>query len=247
MVGGAQLLRPGRLRPGLRDATRTSKGTPTSSSATAQNGALLPTGVNNVIATYRFGSGAKAPAPGSLTVVLQPQPGLRSFRNPVAVGGGADPDPPTQVRQLAPRSVLTLNRAVSVDDYQAIAAADPGVARATAVVAFDPLAQRPRVTVWVGDDPDAVAAAQAALAATADPNRLPQVMLAQAVAMTLSLTFVYDPRYLPSNVQQAVQTALIDPDAGLLGKNVVGIGQVFYDSQIYGACLAVPGSWPSTR
>ena len=27
----------------------------------------------------------------------------------------------------------------------------------------------------------------------------------------------------------------------MLGVNVVGIGQVFYDSQIYAACLAVPG------
>ncbi len=95
-----------------------------------QNGARLPTGVNNVVASYRYGSGAATPTAGSLTVVLQPQPGLRSILNPVPVGGGADPDPPAQVRQLAPRSVLTFGRAISVDDFQAIAAQAAGVTRA---------------------------------------------------------------------------------------------------------------------
>ena len=128
-----------------------------------------------------------------------------------------------------------------MDDYEAIAAAAPNVARAKAVVAFDPLAQRPRVTVWVGDDSGAVTAALAALAATSDPNRLPQVKQAQPVNMTLSLTFVHDPKHELPTVQQALQSALIDPDTGILGANVVSIGQVFYDSQLYQACLAVPG------
>jgi predicted phage baseplate assembly protein len=206
-----------------------------------QNGARLPTGVNNVVASYRYGSGAAAPAAGSLTVVLKPQPGLRSILNPVAVGGGGDPDPADDVRQRAPLSVTTFGRAISLDDFQIIAAQTPGVTRAKAAIAFDPLAQRPRVTVWVGDDGNAVTAAQQAFAASADPNRQPRVVLAQAVQMTLSLTVVYDPTYDGPTVQSAVQTALIDPDAGLLGVNVVGIGEVFYDSQIYAACLAVPG------
>ena len=65
-----------------------------------------------------------------------------------------------------------------------------GVTRARAAVAFDPMSQRPRVTVWVGDDGGAVTAAQQAFAASADPNRQPRVVLAQAVEMTLSLTIV---------------------------------------------------------
>jgi hypothetical protein len=206
-----------------------------------QNGSLLPTGVNNVVASYRYGSGAAAPAAGSLTVVLQQQPGLRSILNPVAVGGGSDPDPPGNVRQLAPQSVTTFGRAISVDDFQTIASQTPGVTRVKVAIAFNPLSQRPRVTVWVGDDANAVAAVQQAFAGSADPNRQPLVVLAQAVQMTLSLTIVYNPQYIATTVQAAVQTALVDPDVGLLGLNVVGIGQVFYDSQVYAACLAVPG------
>ncbi len=206
------------------------------------NGARLPTGVNNVWASYRYGSGAEAPAAGTLTVVLQPQPGLKAIRNPVPVSGGADPDPPGKIRQLAPRSVLTFNRAVSVDDFEVIAAQTPAVVRAKAAVAFDPLAQRPRVTVWVGDDQNAVTAASAAFVATADPNRLPRVVLAIRVVLSLSLTIVYDPRRFSGQiVSDAVRAALVDPDNGLFGVNAVGIGQVFYDSQIYTTCLAVPG------
>jgi predicted phage baseplate assembly protein len=206
-----------------------------------QSGALLPTGINNVVASYRYGSGAAVPAAGSLTVVLKPVPGLRAVHNPVAVGGGADPDPPDKVRRLAPQSVLTFNRAVSLDDFQTIAAQTPGVVRARAAVSFDPLAQRPRITVWVGDDPSTVSAVQSAFAATADPNRQPRVALAQAVVMTLSLTVVTERTYQKDAVLNAVHAALLDPDVGLFGVNVVQIGEVFYDSQVYAACLAVHG------
>ncbi len=206
-----------------------------------QNGSRLPTGVNNVVASYRNGSGAGVPAPGSLTVVLQPQPGLRSILNPVPVGGGADPDPPAKVRLLAPRSVLTLGRAISIDDFEAVALDAPGVTRAMAALQFNPQVQRPTVTVWVGDDAAAVTSARAAFAATADPNRQPQVVLAQPVPITLSLTIVYDRSHVMQTVHDAVRAALVDPDNGLFGRNVVIIGQVFYDSQIYAACLKVPG------
>lgn len=206
-----------------------------------EDGARLPTGVNNIEASYRYGSGAAVPVAGSLTVVLQPRPGLRSILNPVPVGGGADPDPPAKVRQLAPRSVLTLGRAISIDDFQAIALQAPGVTRAMAALAFSPLTQRPEVRVWVGDDPGAVAAAVAAFAASADPNRQPAVVQAAPVKIRLCLTVTYDPRRLPQVVHNAVAAALIDPDRGLFGLNAVAIGQVFHDSEIYAACLRVPG------
>lgn len=205
------------------------------------NGARLPSGAGNVVATYRQGAGAETPNAGTLTVVLQPRPGLKSIRNPIAVSGGADADPPDKIRRLAPRSVLTFGRAVSLDDYETIAAGTPGVARAKAGYTFDALTQRSGVAVWVGDDSGAVKAAIAAIASAADPNRLPLVRLATQVEVVLRLSFALDPRYDESIVSQALRTALADPDRGLLGVNVVGIGQAFFDSQIYAACLAVPG------
>jgi hypothetical protein len=205
------------------------------------NGARLPTGVNNVVATYRTGSGADAPSPGTLTNILQPQPGLASLANPLAPTGGADPEAPSKIRTLAPRSVLTFNRAISLDDYKVIAASTPGVVQAEAAYRFDPIAQRPGVTIWVSGDTGAVAAVKASIAAEADPNRLPSVLAATGVDTVITLTYLRDSRYLDDTVRSALHTALLDPDTGLFGVNVVGIGQVFYDSQIYAACLAVPG------
>jgi hypothetical protein len=201
----------------------------------------LPTGVNNIVASYRYGAGAEVPAPGTLTVVLQPQPGLKSIRNPLAPGGGADADPPDKVRRLAPRSVLTFNRAVSLEDYEVIAGSAPGVRRAKAAFSFDAAAQRPSVNVWVGDESGAVVAARAAISAAADPNRPVMIALASQLEAVLSLTYLRDPRYDDAKVKTALHDALLDPDQGLFGVNVVDIGEAFYDSQIYAACLAVPG------
>jgi Baseplate J-like protein len=206
------------------------------------NGARLSSGTNNVVATYRYGSGADSPDAGSLTVILQPQPGLKSIVNPVPVGGGADPDPPDQIRKYAPQSVLNFGRAVSGDDYETIAAQAPGVARAKSYWGWDPLQQRTVVTVYVGDDQNAVAAAQLALSNADDPNRPVVVNLATVVPVSLSFTLLVDPNYVATDVQAAVTSALIDPNNGLLGANVIGIGQVIFESQIYEACLSVPGA-----
>ncbi|MBZ5510976.1 MAG: hypothetical protein LAN70_07370 [Acidobacteriia bacterium] len=206
------------------------------------NGQRLPSGVNNVVATYRHGSGADAPAAGSLSVILQPQPGLKALRNPVAAGGGADPDASTQIKQYAPLSVLTFGRAVSGADYEAIAARAPGVGRARAYWSWDSSQQRTAITVYVGDDANAVSAAQTALAGAEDPNRPAVVKQAVPIPCALGLTLRIDVRYVPSNVVAACQTALVDPDSGLFGAHAVRIGQFVYRSQIEQACLAVPGA-----
>jgi hypothetical protein len=206
------------------------------------NGARLSSGANNVVATYRYGSGQDSPDAGSLTVILQPQPGLKAIVNPVPVGGGADPDPPAKIRKYAPQSVLNFGRAVSGNDYETIAAQAPGVARAKSYWNWDPLQQRTMVTVYVGDDHNAVQAAQVALNGADDPNRPVVVNLATSVPVSVSFSLLVDPRYVPAEVKTAVISALIDPDQGLLGANVIGIGQVIFESQIYEACLRIPGA-----
>ena len=72
------------------------------------------------------------------------------------------PTRPSQLRTLAPQSVLTFNRAVSLDDYAAIALTASGVTQAAAGYAFDPVSQRPAVTLWIAGDSNAPAAAAAA-------------------------------------------------------------------------------------
>ena len=204
-------------------------------------GARLPTGVDNVVASYRYGSGAAVPPIGALTQILEPQKGLRSIRNPIQPGGGADPDRPEQIRTYAPRSVMTFGRAISGDDYEAIAAQTPGVRRAKVRWGWDAASQRSRVKVFVGDDEAAVVAARDALRAYSDPNRPVMVALATPVYIDVSLTVEVDRDYLPSVVGAAVTEALLDPASQPFGIDVVRIGDVVYNSEIYDACLAVPG------
>lgn len=205
------------------------------------NGARLPTGSNNVVATYRYGSGREAPEAGTLTIVAKPYPNLKAIRNPVAVGGGADPDPPEQIRRYAPRSVLTFDRAVSGDDYETIAAQAPGVARARAYWTWDAEEQRSLVVIYVGDDASAVTAANTALRNADDPNRPVLVKQAIAIPIRLQLSVQIDPTYAPPPVLLGVRSALLDTDRGLFGSNTVRIGQSVYQSQIFAACLQVPG------
>ncbi|HEV8322824.1 MAG TPA: baseplate J/gp47 family protein [Myxococcota bacterium] len=206
-----------------------------------EHGARLPGGTDNVIATYRFGSGAAIPPAGTLTSALDPLPGLQSIVNPIPVGGGADPDPPDQLRRYAPRSVLTFGRAVSGDDYETVAAQTPAVKRARAYWGWDADSQRAVVKVFVGDDDPAVQAATDALRAFADPNRPVVVALAAPVYAELGFTIEVHPDHQPETVRAAVAAALLDPRSQTFGSEVVRIGQTVYDSQIYDACLRIPG------
>ncbi len=205
------------------------------------HGARLPSGINNVKARYRYGSGAAAPDAGSLTVMVTPHPRLKSIRNPVPVGGGADPESPQQIRRYAPQSVLALGRAVSARDYEAIAAQTPGVERVRAYWTWDAQEQQTLVKLYVGDDASAVDAAKVALSRAADPNRPVKIELATAISLRVVLTLRIASAYDPAVVADTVRNTLLDPHTGLLGTHTLQIGQPIYQSQIHAVCLSVPG------
>ncbi|TQF68271.1 hypothetical protein FK531_14280 [Rhodococcus spelaei] len=203
-------------------------------------GARLPSGAV-VRASYRVGSGAAVPPPGALSQVLTPVPNLLSVRNPVPPTGGADPDPADQLRRLAPRSALTLGRAISGDDYAAVAAAAPGVSRAAAVWGWDADEQRPVVQVYVGDDDGAVTSATTALREQSDANRPLTVLPAVGRPTRLSIALRLDPTYVPAPVFAGVRAALLDPPGGLFAPGVLALGETLYRSRIEEVVCAVPG------
>lgn len=206
------------------------------------NGARLPTGRNNVVATYRFGAGAASPPAGKLTVIAQSFPGLKSVLNPIAVSGGADADPADQIQRYAPRSVLTFGRAVSVFDYEALAAQAPDVTRARAAWSWDDTRQRTAVTVYVGDDAGAVASAKEVLAAAGDPNRPVSVVAATAIPLLIFIALVVTPGFDKAAITAGVKAALTDPKDGLFAPSRLRIGEPVFDSQIEAACLSVDGA-----
>jgi hypothetical protein len=205
------------------------------------NGARLPAGSGNVLATYRIGSGAAAPPAGTLTVIANPIPGLRALRNPVAAGGGSDPDPPDMIRTYAPRSVLTFNRAVSALDFEAIAASVANGSRVRATWAWDSSRHRAAVTIHVAGDATTIDEVRAALAEAGDPNRPVNVVPAQPLNIVLVMVALVSPSVTAAHVKARLTAALTDPSHGLFGAARLGIGEPVFDSQIAAACQAVSG------
>ena len=97
------------------------------------NGARPPTGQENVKATYRKGTGlAGQVAAGQLSLILTPVLGIRSVTNPEPAAGAEDAEQADQARRNAPLKVLTLDRVVSLRDYEDHARGFASVARALA-------------------------------------------------------------------------------------------------------------------
>lgn len=97
------------------------------------NGRRLPTGVNNVRATYRRGVGATGNlAAKSLLKPARPHRLLDAVAQPIAASGGADMEDASAIRTSAPATLLTLGRAVSLSDFALLVRSHSSVAQAAA-------------------------------------------------------------------------------------------------------------------
>ena len=98
-----------------------------------QTGARLPSGQNNVQAAYRKGIGLDGLVKAEQLSLLLTRPlGVKSVINPGPAAGAADPESFDDARRNAPLTVLTLDRIVSLQDYEDFARAFSGVAKALA-------------------------------------------------------------------------------------------------------------------
>ena len=97
------------------------------------HGARVPTGLENVAARYRSGIGLPGLVPArKLTLLAARPPGVREVANPLPSAGAEDPEDRDAARRNAPLTVLTLDRVVSLSDYEDFARAFAGIAKAGA-------------------------------------------------------------------------------------------------------------------
>jgi baseplate J-like protein len=98
------------------------------------NGTRPPTGTDNVRATYRkgIGRGGNLDA-GKLSLLLTRPAGVRSVINPLPATGGADPENVDSIRRNAPLTIMTMDRIVSLQDYEDFARAFAGIEKALAM------------------------------------------------------------------------------------------------------------------
>ncbi len=103
-----------------------------------ESGSRLPTGQDNVVATYRTGTGLEGEVDaGQLSLLLDRPLGVRAASNPIAPDGAAARQEADSARVNAPRTVLTLGRIVSLQDYEDFARNSAGIEKAAAVWTWD--------------------------------------------------------------------------------------------------------------
>ncbi len=111
-------------------------------------GARLPTGQANVTAAYRTGTGPEGEVDAGTLTLLQSRPlGLKEVVNPLAGSGAAAPEELEDARANAPLTALTLDRIVSVQDFEDFARAFAGIGKARAVALWSGERQVVHVTV----------------------------------------------------------------------------------------------------
>ena len=178
-------------------------------------GARLPSGQNNVRASYRQGVGRDGNVrAGALTQLMTRPLGLKGVSNPSAAEGGTDPEPADQARRTMPLGTRTLGRAVSLLDYEDFALAFSGIAKAQAQVLQ--LAAAPTIAITIaGQDGAPVSegspvrnALRLALRDSGDPFVNVTLLSYQHSTFRLGLKVKRDPAYDIKQVLAAVEAAL---------------------------------------
>ncbi len=112
------------------------------------NGARLPSGQNNVVATYRKGIGSPGLLKAKQLSQLATKPlQVKSAINPVITSGAEEPETLQLARRNASLTILTLDRIVSLKDYEDFATAFAGIAKAHATWARRQKQQQVFITV----------------------------------------------------------------------------------------------------
>jgi hypothetical protein len=207
-------------------------------------GQRLPTGVENVEATYRTGIGSAANLGAQRLTQLVTKPlGVKEVTNPLPSTGGADADPADAARHNAPLSVTALDRLVSIQDYEDFARLFAGVGKASAVALSDGRRRLVHVTVaGAGDIPiaptsDLFANLVHSLRAFGDPA-LPVVVAVRALLLVVIAAKVrVKPDYSWALVEPVVRSALGDA----LGFDRRELGQDVTEGEVIATIQAVPG------
>lgn len=95
-------------------------------------GARLPTGRDNVVATYRTGMLYRTVAAGGLSLLATRPLGLDAVANPMPSTPGAPAESREEIRSRAPRKLYTLGRIVSLRDFEDFALDYSGIDKAGA-------------------------------------------------------------------------------------------------------------------
>lgn len=118
-----------------------------------EQGARLPSGVENITAVYRVGIGQAGNVRAEQISMLVTKPlGVKTVINPLEASGGADREELAQAKRNAPIHLRALDRTVSVSDYADFARAFTGIGKADAIRISDGRRELVHLTIAGTDD-----------------------------------------------------------------------------------------------
>jgi photosystem II stability/assembly factor-like uncharacterized protein len=179
-------------------------------------GARLPSGIDNVVATYRSGIGLGGNvAPSKLSLLKTRSLGIQSVNNPLPATGAANPETRDQIRDRAPLTIRTLDRIVSVRDFEDFTRTYPGIGKAQATSLWTAQTKLIYLTI-AGSEGTAISSDSAlyqslvqAIEQRRDPYQSPPMIASyERVEFNLEATVLIDSRYQADQVKATIETKL---------------------------------------
>jgi predicted phage baseplate assembly protein len=204
------------------------------------HGARLPTGVENIKASYRNGIGAPGNVDAQQISLLGTRPlGVKAVINPLRASGGADAETRDQARRNVPLAVLALDRLVSVPDYADFARTFGGVGKAVAIK----LGNLVQVTIAGADDAPIDPTADLyrnllqALQSYGDPSLPLRLAGRELLSLTVSAKIGLLPDYAWEPLEPVLRKAVLDT----FGFERRALAQDVYLSELVACMQAVRG------
>lgn len=194
-------------------------------------GARLPSGIDNVIATYRSGIGLRGNVVANKLSLLKTRSfGIQSVNNPLDATGGGNPETRDEIRDRAPLTIRTLDRIVSVRDFEDFTRTYPGIGKAQAISLWSAQTRVIHLTIAgsegapISTDSMLYQSLVQAIEQRRDPYQSPPIIASyERIEFDLEAMVLIDSRYLADQVKAIVESKLQDTFAFVdrsFGQNV---------------------------
>lgn len=209
-----------------------------------EQGARLPTGIENVKAIYRSGIGTAGNVKAEQISLPVTKPlGVKEVINPLRASGGADRETRDQARRNVPTALFALDRLVSTKDYADFTRTFAGIGKASAKRLSDGRRQVVHLTITGADDApidvnsDLYHSLRRAFAKYGDAFQPVQIATRELLALVVAARVKIHADYLWENVAPKIQTRLF----GQFGFERRELGQSVFLGEIIHAIQAVEG------
>ncbi|MEL7332388.1 MAG: putative baseplate assembly protein, partial [Cyanobacteria bacterium J06560_2] len=178
-------------------------------------GARLPSGQENITATYRSGLGLDGNLnPGQLNILKTRPQSITDVINPLAATGAANPERLADARTKAPPTVRTLDRIVSLQDFEDFAQGFSGIGKAQASAIWNGATQLVHITIAGIEGAPILPISQLyqrlqqAIDLARDPIQQVRINSYDRQLFNVEARVLLDPRYLAEQVLAAIEHKL---------------------------------------